>query len=39
MKLRSNWNGYGLIEDIAVGTAYRKNGVGTALIDRWNGQR
>lgn len=34
IKLRSNWNGYGLIEDIAVGTAYRKNGVGTALINR-----
>lgn len=34
IKLRSNWNGYGLIEDIAVKNAYRKNGVGTALINK-----
>ncbi|MGG2072570.1 GNAT family N-acetyltransferase [Lysinibacillus irui] len=34
IKLCSNWNGYGLIEDIAVKSAYRKNGVGTALINQ-----
>ncbi|MFT3653913.1 Streptothricin acetyltransferase A [Bacillus sp. B01(2024)] len=31
-KLRSNWNGYALIEDIDV--ANRKNGVGTALLHK-----
>ncbi len=33
-KLRSNWNGYALIEDIAVAKDYRKNGVGTALLHK-----
>ncbi|MDJ1630814.1 GNAT family N-acetyltransferase [Bacillus velezensis] len=33
-KLRSNWNGYALIEDIAVAEDYRKNGVGTALLHK-----
>lgn len=31
-KLRSNWNGYALIEDIDV--TNRKNGVGTALLHK-----
>lgn len=32
IKIRSNWNGYALIEDIAVTNENRKNGVGTALL-------
>jgi len=34
IKIRSNWNGYALIEDIAVVKDYRKNGVGTALLNK-----
>jgi streptothricin acetyltransferase len=34
IKIRSNWNGYALIEDIAVAKDYRKNGVGTALLNK-----
>lgn len=34
IKMRSNWNGYALIEDIAVAKDYRKNGIGTALIQK-----
>lgn len=34
IKLRSNWNGYALIEDIAVAKEYRKDGVGTALLNK-----
>ncbi|OCA88426.1 GNAT family N-acetyltransferase [Bacillus sp. FJAT-27225] len=34
IKIRSNWNGYALIEDIAVAKKYRKNGVGTALLNK-----
>ena len=34
IKICSNWNGYALIEDIAVAKAYRKNGVGTALLNK-----
>lgn len=32
IKICSNWNGYALIEDIAVTKENRKNGVGTALL-------
>ena len=31
IKIRSNWNGYALIEDIAVAKDYRQKGVGTAF--------
>ncbi|MGE7623854.1 streptothricin N-acetyltransferase SatA [Viridibacillus sp. NPDC096237] len=34
IKIRSNWNGYALIEDITVAKDYRKNGVGTALLNK-----
>ncbi len=34
IKIRSNWNGYALIEDIAVAKDYRKNGVGAALLNK-----
>lgn len=34
IKIRSNWNGYALIEDLAVAKDYRKNGVGTALLNK-----
>lgn len=34
VKVRSNWNGYALIEDIAVAKDYRKNGVGRALLNK-----
>lgn len=34
IKIRSNWNGYALIEDIAVAKDYRKKGVGTALLHK-----
>ncbi len=34
IKLCSNWNGYALIEDIAVAKDYRKDGIGTALINK-----
>lgn len=34
IKIRSNWNGYALIEDIAVSKEYRKSGVGTALLNK-----
>ncbi|EAZ85239.1 GNAT family N-acetyltransferase [Lysinibacillus sp. FSL M8-0216] len=34
IKMCSNWNGYALIEDIAVAKDYRKNGVGTALLNK-----
>ncbi|MGM0789796.1 MAG: streptothricin N-acetyltransferase SatA [Bacillota bacterium] len=34
IKIRSNWNGFALIEDIAVATNYRKKGVGTALLNK-----
>lgn len=34
IKMCSNWNGYALIEDIAVAKDYRKNGVGTALLKK-----
>ncbi|TCJ02062.1 streptothricin N-acetyltransferase SatA [Cytobacillus praedii] len=34
IKICSNWNGYALIEDIAVSKEYRKNGVGTALLNK-----
>ncbi|MFP7233878.1 streptothricin N-acetyltransferase SatA [Bacillus subtilis] len=34
IKIRSNWNGYALIEDIAVAKDYRKKGVGTALLNK-----
>ncbi|QAW06384.1 GNAT family N-acetyltransferase [Bacillus subtilis] len=34
IKIRSNWNGYALIEDIAVAKDYRQKGVGTALLHK-----
>lgn len=34
IKMCSNWNGYALIEDIAVAKDYRKKGVGTALLNK-----
>ena len=34
IKIRSNWNGYAIIEDIAVAKDYRKNGVGAALLNK-----
>lgn len=34
IKINSNWNGYALIEDIAVSKDYRKNGVGKALLHK-----
>ena len=34
IKIRSNWNGYALIEDIAVAKDYRKKGAGTALLHK-----
>ncbi|GIN86020.1 hypothetical protein J6TS2_24060 [Heyndrickxia sporothermodurans] len=34
IRIRSNWNGYAFIEDIAVAKEYRKNGVGTALLNK-----
>lgn len=34
IKVRSNWNRYVLIEDIAVAKDFRKNGVGTALLNK-----
>lgn len=34
IKIRAHWNGYALIEDIAVAKDYRKNGVGTALLNK-----
>jgi len=34
IKLRSNWNGYALIEDIGVAKDWRQTGVGTALLEK-----
>ncbi|MDN4608277.1 streptothricin N-acetyltransferase SatA [Sporosarcina highlanderae] len=34
IKIRSNWNGFALIEDIAVAKNYRKNGVGKSLLHK-----
>ncbi|SDP47796.1 Acetyltransferase (GNAT) family protein [Litchfieldia salsa] len=34
IKIRSNWNGYARIDDIAVAIDHRKNGVGTALLNK-----
>ncbi|MFJ8531539.1 GNAT family N-acetyltransferase [Bacillus sp. NPDC094106] len=34
VRLRSNWNGYALIEDIGVAKDWRQNGVGTALLEK-----
>jgi len=34
VKLRSNWNGYALIEDIGVAKDWRQSGVGTALMEK-----
>src|SRR5690554_836230 len=34
IKICSNWNGYAIIKDIAVAKEYRKNGVGTALLNK-----
>ncbi|WP_155589955.1 GNAT family N-acetyltransferase [Lysinibacillus cavernae] len=34
IKMCTNWNGYALIENIAVAKDYRKNGVGTALLNK-----
>ena len=32
VRLRKNWNGYALIEDIAVAKSHRKSGIGAKLI-------
>ena len=34
IRLKKNWNKYAFIEDIAVSKNYRKNGVGTKLIEK-----
>lgn len=34
IKIRSNWNGFALIEDIAVAKDFRKNGVGKVLLQK-----
>ncbi|MEW4025399.1 streptothricin N-acetyltransferase SatA [Bacillus sp. YAF8] len=34
IKIRSNWNGYALIEDIAIAKDYRNNGIGTELLNK-----
>ncbi|MFN7252416.1 MAG: GNAT family N-acetyltransferase [Anaerobacillus sp.] len=34
IRLRGNWNGYAYVEDVAVAKEYRKNGVGTALLNK-----
>ncbi|AFC30519.1 YyaR [Paenibacillus mucilaginosus 3016] len=34
IKLRSNWNGFALVEDIAVAKDQRKKGIGTALLKK-----
>ncbi|KQL18380.1 GNAT family N-acetyltransferase [Cytobacillus solani] len=34
IRIRSSWNGYAFIEDIAVAEEYRKKGVGTALLNK-----
>jgi GNAT superfamily N-acetyltransferase len=34
IKMRSNWNGFAVIEDIAVAKEYRKNGIGTELLNK-----
>lgn len=34
IRIRSSWNGYAFIEDIAVAKDFRKKGVGTALLNK-----